>query len=142
MNPNLAAVARIKAMALAAADNPDAGVAASEETAGAYDRLRQLALELHARAGWGDEEAFSREVAPLTREATTSPGHIEGRIGRDRSQAIVREGQRARLLLRLLAAWAAGYQEAFEIEARFEAEARAKAAVPPPRRPAGFGGAD
>jgi hypothetical protein len=87
----------------------------------------------------GDEGAFSREVAPLTRDPGRSAGHIEGRPGGDRSFSDVRAGQRAPLLLPLLAAWAAGYQQAFEIEPRLEVEARAKAEAAAPRPPTGFG---
>jgi hypothetical protein len=47
-------------------------------------------------------------------------------------------GRRARVLLGQLGAWAAGHQEAFEIEERLKADAKARAGQKP-KRSAGFG---
>jgi hypothetical protein len=61
VNPNLAAVVRIKTMALAAADGNVGHAASAAELADAYDRLRQLALELWRAWGMrGPSRARSR----------------------------------------------------------------------------------
>jgi hypothetical protein len=56
----------------------------------------------------------------------------------DHSYRAVSRGQRARVLLGQLAAWAAGFQETFELEARLETDARVKAEESR-RQPPGFG---
>jgi hypothetical protein len=100
----------------------------AKEIAAAYVRLRAQARALTERAGWSVED-FDAELPELVdddqrREGTTNE---------------MRLALRGRVLLGQLAAWAAGYQETFEIEARLEADARAKAEQTR-RGPAGFAG--
>ena len=87
-----------------------------------YERLQ--ARELAVRAGWAtDEEEFDTEMPPL------DPGL------RNYHEAS-RGGMQARVVLRQLSAWAAGHQEAFELEERLKADAAAKLAAAKP--PLGF----
>ena len=107
------------------------------EVAAAYKRLREHALEVWKRTGWGTAEEFDAEVPLLIREP--SDGRMEVRIGGNppSPKATVDEGLRAIVLLRQLEAWAGGLQEAYELQARMEANAKAKAeAAAKPR--AGF----
>jgi hypothetical protein len=113
--PDLHAIVRIKTMAQAAAMPPERpSIDASIQVVGAYERLREDARGIYERAGWGSAEDFDRELPPL--EANMAGG-----------RAIVGAGDQARVLLGQLAAWAAGHQEAFEIEERMRATAEAKA---------------
>jgi hypothetical protein len=107
-------IIRIKAMAEAAATAlpPHPRDAQSDEVAATFVRLRAQALALHKRAGWGDEDAFALEIPVLA-------GY----------PAPIQRGDRARVLLGQLAAWAAGYQEAFEVEEQMKANAAARAAA-------------
>jgi hypothetical protein len=122
---NLRAVVRIKHMAEAAAATgsaddypyPEQGI----EMAQAYERLREEARALCVRAGWGTDEEFDKEIPPASFSAQDLAG---GDNSREDPQAA---GMQARVLLKLLAAWAAGHQEAFELEEQMKATAKAKA---------------
>lgn len=134
---DLRAIIRIKTMAQAAAriaEQP--GPYEGEEMATAYGRLRRDARGLSERAGWGSGDDFDAELPPLP--DPSPPAHwgmdTEGWM----DGLWVEAGQRARVLLRQLAAWAAGHQEAFEVEEQLKANAATRAAASR-RRPAGFG---
>jgi hypothetical protein len=136
-NPDLLAAVEIKRMAEAAAEAPE-GPFAAEEMCLAYERIRSQALDLYKRSGWGDEEKFNQEIPPLQEgEEAASPGHIRGSMGRSRALRLTSQAERARVLLRQLAAWGAARQETFEIEAgmkaRAEAEVKAEAEAKKPR---------
>jgi len=128
---DLREIIRIKSMAEAAADTgprdaypyPEQG----GEMARAYERLREQARALHERAGWGTE-SFDAEVpaldlpAPDLRGAERQMGRFAGNLPHEAVSA----GVAAKVLLRQLAAWAAGHQETFEVEERMKANAAAK----------------
>jgi hypothetical protein len=121
-------------MAEAAADIDDKPEAAAIEAMEAYTRLWEQARKLNERAGW-DAEEFDQEV-PFA-EFADAPSVEDHRARAYRLRAL--NGPRAVFLLRQLAAWAAGYVEVFEIEARLKADAQAKAEAAASRRgPAGF----
>jgi hypothetical protein len=129
VNPSLAAVVRIKRMADAAAGmGPRITTEQAAEAAAIYERLRAQARTLTDSAGWSVDEfdAELPELAPLH----VPPGHERGYHEHGR-------GLRALVLLGQLSAWAAGYQEVFELEARLDAEARAQV-VEARRRSPGF----
>lgn len=101
-------------------------VAADEgyELAAAYERLRQQAKELNARA-WLDDTCFGHDVPPLAdrKSVRTLP---RGMSNAQASVDALATQQRAVLLAAQLAGWAKGHQEAFEVEARLEADAKVK----------------
>ena len=112
-NPNLRSVIRIKTMARAAI--PDTETVHSDtawEMAKAYERLREEARKLSENAGWDSGDEFDAEMPPI--RFPEVPGNARPL------------GRRARVLLGQLAGWAEGHQEAFELEARFKADAEAK----------------
>ena len=144
MNADLAAVLRIKRMAEAAAA-PAAGgrsptAAEAVEMVAAYERLRQQARELTRRAGWSVDDfdaelpalSDAEPVARANRATSMAAGGVTA------FQAVSR-GLRVSVLLGLLSAWAAGYQEVFELDGRFEADAKVKAEQAR-RGPTGFTG--
>jgi hypothetical protein len=124
MNQNLHAVTKIRSMAESLAKRT--GVVADEgcELAAAYERLRQQAKELNERA-WPDDTSFDNDVPPLAdrKSVRTLP---RGMSNAQASVDALATGQRAVLLAGQLAAWAQGHQDAFEIEARLETEAKAR----------------
>jgi hypothetical protein len=132
---DLRVIVRIKHMAeAAAAADIDKSEAAAIEAMDAYTRLREQARKLNERAGW-DAEEFDQEV-PFA-EFEDAPPVEDPRTRAYRLRAL--NGPRAVFLLRQLAAWAAGYAEVFEIEARLKADAAAKAQAAASRRgPTGF----
>jgi hypothetical protein len=138
---DLGAVVRIKTMARSAMGSGDpTSPEAGQEMAAAYERLRGEAFALFQRAGWGDRDAFDRELPPLDPDrprarATRAMAMAVG--GHDAFQHLA-DGRRARVLLGQLAGWAEGHQEAFEIEARIKTTAEAKAKAAPARQPPGF----
>jgi hypothetical protein len=123
---DLRSVIRVKTMADAAASavtTNHPSVPQGIELVGAYDRLRAQAQKLNTRAGWGTDDEFDEELPPL--EAVDAAAmHASPRIGA--SPYAVTLGSQAQLRLRLLSAWAAGHQEAFELEEQMKANAEAK----------------
>jgi hypothetical protein len=133
-------------MAAAAADIGDPPMpAAAEEAAAAYHRLRSEARVLVERAQWSTDD-FDAELPEGDFQVQTGTTVVfdEERFGRYEDKSLTFRlvsviGPRARFLLRQLEAWAAGYQEVFEIDARLKAEAQAKVATQSTKRgPAGF----
>lgn len=136
-NLNLRAVLRIKTMARAAISPTEAfSGPTGEEMAAAYERVRLEARNLNKRAGWGDDEDFDRELPPL-RDSTPQTTNLAQRIG-STDHGDIEGGRRARVLLGQLAAWAEGHQEAFELEARLQADAEAKLRAQAPKNRPGF----
>jgi hypothetical protein len=145
---DLRSIIRIKSMADAAAGTTDPNhwpmQQEGEELVGAYQRLRAEARAISMRAGWSETgEEFDAEMPPL--EGVSDPGpplgvHFDD-YSPDPSVDPASQGVHARFRLRQLSAWAAGHQEAFELEAQMEANARVKAAeaVAAARAPLGFG---
>lgn len=134
----LRSVIRLRTMAEAAANvaeqpGPNEGL----EMARAYTRLRDEAAALCARAGWGTEEDFARELPPLNWPPPGEMFNIRGKLTAQQAYDAVGAGQRARVLLGQLAAWAMGHQEAFAIEEQMRANAAA-AGEARERRPPGF----
>lgn len=126
-NPNLHAVITIKRQARELAARPATAPDEAHEITIAYERLREQARDLNARA-WPEDQSFDRNMPPLT--STTSLNRLPR--GMSSSQPLVdavASGQRASILAGQLAAWAEGHQEAFELEARLKAEAEAKVKV-------------
>lgn len=146
----LRAVIRVKTMAAAAAATADYPTAEQgDEMARAYERLRREASAINERAGWGSAETFDEALPPITSGALINANISYARVGenvasmiaRGRNPAVeaVARGARARVLLGQLSAWAAGHQEAFEIEERLRAHAAAEiAARSGQTRPVGF----
>jgi hypothetical protein len=137
VNTDLAAIVRIKRMAEAAASPAADGrrptTVEAVEMAAAYERLQRQARDLTQRAGWSVDE-FDAEMPELSDEPSVAPSRSGTGLHPD-----LRRGLRAKVLLGQLSAWAAGYQEVFELDARLDAEARAK--VEQSRRgPTGFTG--
>jgi hypothetical protein len=114
--------------------NPEEG----REMAVAYERLRKEARGINERAGWGSD-GFDEELPPLVPEKDGPPlgVHFDDH---DQSWDAMERGTQARFRLRQLAAWAAGHQEAFEVEGQMRANAAAKmdAAKRETRQPPGF----
>jgi hypothetical protein len=134
LSADLRSVVRIKNMAETAAAIDDKSETAAIEAMRAYGRLREQARQLNERAGW-DSDEFDQEV-PVG-DFEEAPPVEDPRARSYRVRAV--NGARATFLLRQLAAWAAGYVEVFEIEARLKAEADAKVqAAASKRGPAGF----
>jgi hypothetical protein len=130
---DLRAILRIKHMATEAGREPERGYAppsASYEMAAAYIRLREEARLLNERAGWSAEE-FDRDVPEPDFGDLPRPDDESDRAS---YELVSVAGPRARLLLRLLAAWAAGHAVAFEIEARLKADAEARRGEGGPRQ--------
>jgi hypothetical protein len=126
VSPNLSAVLRIKSMARAAAASGDANTPdVGRELAAAYERLRLEAKGLADRAGWNDDDSFDREL-PTIGAAPALRQLPRAMVGQQGMVDALAAGQRARVMLGQLAAWAEGYQEAFELEERFRADAEAK----------------
>jgi hypothetical protein len=132
---------RIKTMAREAAAVDVTTVEIGDEMVKAYDRIRQEAKALADRAGWNDDGSFDREVPSLAPEHVSARHQETAPFGGPEQYQVVVSGRRAKVLLGLLAAWAEGNQEAFEIEARLKANAevkraaeeeKAKAAAKPP----------
>jgi hypothetical protein len=124
---DLRAVIRIKNMAQAAASGSDQpGPEEGLEMAAAYERLRAEARALNRRAGWGEGEEFDKDLPPINTSMGNS-GPVYTWLAGDPDQQVT-IGRRARVLLGQLAAWAAGNQEAFEIEERLKADAATRAA--------------
>jgi hypothetical protein len=141
VNGNLRAVVRIKTMAREAAGVDVTAVEIGDEMVKAYERIRQEAKALADRAGWNDDGSFDREVPPLVAEHVSARHQETAPYGGTEQYQVFVSGRRAKVLLGLLAAWAEGNQETFEIEARLKANAeakraaeaeKAKAAVKPP----------
>jgi hypothetical protein len=141
---NLRAVIRLKTMAHAAAEAGDANTPdVGGELAATYERLRLEAMALAERAGWNTDDSFDRELPPLG-NVVSSRRLPRGMASQQGMVNALAKGQRARVLLGQLAAWAEGYQEVFELEERFKAdaeakrEAEAKKAKDAGKRPPGF----
>jgi hypothetical protein len=124
VSDELRTVLRLKHQAQAAAavasqPNPEEG----HEMAAAYERLREEARVLHNRAGWGDDEAFERQLPRLQAQSIGSTARV-ARIVSSESKTFeaAAAGSRARVLLGQLAGWAAGHQEALELEERLRAD--------------------
>lgn len=127
VNPNLHAVMTIKRQARELAARTAAAPDEAHEITAAYQRLREQAQDLNARA-WPEDQSFVRDVPPLT--SMTSLRRLPRTMsGSQPLVDAVASGQRASILAGQLAAWAEGHQEAFELEARLEAEAEAKVKV-------------
>jgi hypothetical protein len=130
---DLRTVIRIKNMATAAATvagerTPTAPE--GDEIGNAYERLRKQAQAVNLAAGWGTNEEFDEELPPLVLEQARASGIVGSATSSARdSNAQVRRGLRGRVLLGQLAAWAAGHQEAFEVEEQMKANAEAKLAA-------------
>jgi len=123
-NENLRAVVQIRTMA-SAAISPDERISsdAGWEMAKAYERLRQEAKSLNERAGWGSPEEFDQELPPMIDEVAS----VRAMSSDELPDNAISLGRKARVLLGLLAGWAESNQEVFELEARFKADAAAKA---------------
>ena len=138
-NANLRSVLRIKTMARAASAGTSELFSAETgwEMAAAYERLRQEARKLNDRAGWGNGDEFDQELPPLD----SDPAAVARLLGSPpTAHQNISRGRRARVLLGQLEAWAEGHQEAFELEARFKADAEAKRQAPAGAKPRiGFG---
>jgi hypothetical protein len=128
VNANLHAALTIKQQARELAARSAAAPDEAHEITGAYERLRERAQDLNARA-WPENQTFDRDVPPLT--STASLRRLpRGMSGAQPLVDAVASGQRASILAGQLAAWAQGHQEAFELEARLEVEAEAKEGLP------------
>jgi hypothetical protein len=136
-NRDLHDVLLIKAMAAHLASTELAGEQ-GEEIAAAYERIRQKAKALHDRSWPGDAQAFDFEVPPLAVNGASYrlPRGMQGHQALFDRRA---RGERAIVLAGQLAAWAEGHQEAFEIEVRLEAEAKARATEKSGKSQVGFG---
>jgi hypothetical protein len=138
VNANLHAVLRIKQQARELATHSGAGPDEAQEITAAYERLREQARDLNARA-WPDDQSFDRDMPALT--STGALARLPRALSSSQPQFdAVASGQRALVLARQLAAWAEGHQEAFELEAKLEADAKARAAAGKTTKPTvGFG---
>lgn len=128
-NQSLHDVMTIRAMAEAVARRTSVSPTEGDALADAYERARTRAKRMFERAWPDDADTFDDELPPVSAFKSSGRRLPLGMQSQQPLIEAVARGEQAVVYASQLAAWALGHQEAFELEARLEVDAKAKAAA-------------